>query len=187
MHGVSVNSFHRKETKESKKRMIFPPFLLLFSQEITVNNYSYSHTVRKARRGATDMERKLSFSPIRSWKQGKYGLVFTLVFGSPPLALKSKAKGGPCLHIFMMFLLSTISLGVLKISLSLSRRHACCKSTPKMANLKIGKQMRGKSCQGEGPVSKCWLGRQRNYEAPHWSFLRTLLSSLSFLNPSPRL
>jgi hypothetical protein len=47
-----------------------------FSEEITVKN-SYS----LKREEATDTEKKPSFSRIWSWKQGKYGLVFTLVFG----------------------------------------------------------------------------------------------------------
>lgn len=119
MHAwFNVNQSIEKREKEQIPVWLFT--LLFFTRDNS-----------KTRR-AIDTEKKLSFSPIWSWKQESMVLFFTLVFGYP-FGTRKKSKGWSLFAYIHD--VSSISLGGGTKDLS---RHACCKSTPKMKNLQMG-------------------------------------------------
>lgn len=90
----------RKVCGREKTQMILPPFPWLFSQDLAVKTIIFW----KARRLPT---RRKSYRFHLYRHESKESMVLFLRWSLAfPLALKSKTKCGPCLHIFMMFLLS---------------------------------------------------------------------------------
>jgi hypothetical protein len=78
----------------------FPWIFVFSSQEIAVKNYCSLKSDEDYRHG----EKALVFTYM-VMKERKVWSCFYTGLWALLLALKSKAKGGPCLHIFKMFLL----------------------------------------------------------------------------------